>query len=73
MSTDARAAYRYFTTHALTGEVLARDLPLSGVSFGPELNGPGQMRATLAPASRTSRRARPTPATPCCGPSETSA
>lgn len=41
--------YRYFTTDALSGQVLARDLPLSGVSFGPELNGPGSMRATLAP------------------------
>ena len=42
-------AYRYFTTHAVTGEVLARHLPLSGVAFGPELSGPGSMRAVLAP------------------------
>ncbi|MFC8449496.1 hypothetical protein [Kitasatospora sp. NPDC057223] len=45
----AAPVYRYFTTHALTGEVLARDLPLSGVSFGPELNGPGSMRGLLTP------------------------
>lgn len=43
------AAYRYFTTDALTGEILAHDLPLSGVEFGPELNGPGAMRGLLAP------------------------
>lgn len=41
--------YRYFTTDALTGEVLAHDLPLSGVEFGPELNGSGSMRGLLAP------------------------
>nr|BFD90913.1 hypothetical protein KitaXyl93_22730 [Kitasatospora sp. Xyl93] len=43
------AVYRYFTTHALTGEVLAWDLPLSGVAFGYERNGPGQLCATLDP------------------------
>ncbi|MFF0409707.1 hypothetical protein ACFYUY_04640 [Kitasatospora sp. NPDC004745] len=41
--------YRYFTTDALTGEVLAHDLPLSGVSYGPERNGPGQLRGVLEP------------------------
>lgn len=41
--------YRYFATHALTGEILARDLPLSGVAFGPELSGPGSLHAALAP------------------------
>ena len=43
------AAYRYLTCAALTGEVLAWDLPLSDVSYGPELNGPGQLQATLEP------------------------
>ncbi|MFD7639585.1 hypothetical protein ACFV4P_02935 [Kitasatospora sp. NPDC059795] len=43
------AVYRYFTTHPLTGEVLVHDLPLSGVAFGPELNGPGRMSGVLAP------------------------
>ncbi|MFD4394368.1 hypothetical protein [Kitasatospora sp. NPDC058478] len=42
-------AYRYFTTHAVTGEVLAWDLPLTNVVFGPELAGPGSMRGTLEP------------------------
>ncbi len=45
----AAPVYRYFTTDALTGEVLAHDLPLSGVGFGPELSGPGRMSGTLAP------------------------
>ncbi|MEU5383215.1 hypothetical protein [Kitasatospora cineracea] len=45
-------AHRYFTTHSLTGEVLAWDLPLSGVSYGPELCGPGSMHATIAPKFR---------------------
>jgi hypothetical protein len=43
------AAYRYLTCAALTGEVLAWDLPLSDVSYGPELNGPGRLQATLEP------------------------
>ncbi|TQF05570.1 hypothetical protein E6W39_29240 [Kitasatospora acidiphila] len=42
-------AYRYFTTHAVTGEVLSIDLPLADVEFGPELNGPGRFTGTLAP------------------------
>ncbi|MCX4911795.1 hypothetical protein [Streptomyces sp. NBC_00878] len=41
--------WRYFAQHALTGEVLHPALPLSGVEFGNELNGPGSLTATLAP------------------------
>jgi hypothetical protein len=41
--------WRYFTQHALTGEVLHPALPLSGVDFGSELNGPGSLTGTLAP------------------------
>ncbi|KFG02765.1 hypothetical protein IQ62_00060 [Streptomyces scabiei] len=41
--------WRYFTQHALTGEVLAPALPLEGVEFGNELNGPGELTATIAP------------------------
>jgi hypothetical protein len=42
-------AYRYLTQHAVSGDVLAWDLPLSDVEFGPELSGPGSMTATLEP------------------------
>ncbi|WP_344531045.1 hypothetical protein, partial [Streptomyces rectiviolaceus] len=41
--------WRYFTQDPLTGEVLHSALPLSGVDFGNELNGPGSFSATLAP------------------------
>lgn len=41
--------WRYFTQHALTGEVLHPALPLSEVEFGSELNGPGSFTASLAP------------------------
>lgn len=41
--------WRYFTQHALTGEILHPALPLSDVAFGNELNGPGSFSATLAP------------------------
>ncbi|GGX36786.1 hypothetical protein [Streptomyces noursei] len=41
--------YRYLTQHALTGEWLSPHLPLTDVEFGPELNGPGHLRGTLAP------------------------
>ncbi|MER0443010.1 hypothetical protein ABR738_00215 [Streptomyces sp. Edi4] len=41
--------YRYFAQHLLTGQILAADLPLSDVEFGPELNGPGALRAKLTP------------------------
>ena len=43
------ARWRYFTQHALTGDILHPVLPLTGVEFGNELNGPGSFRATLAP------------------------
>lgn len=42
-------AYRYLTQHALTGEWLSHDLPLRGVEFGPDLNGPGHLRGSLSP------------------------
>lgn len=42
-------SYRYLTCSALTGQVLAWDLPLSDVEYGPELNGPGSLTATLEP------------------------
>ncbi|MEU6421141.1 hypothetical protein [Streptomyces spiralis] len=42
-------SYRYLTCDAVSGSVLAWDLPLTDVSYGPELNGPGQMQATLEP------------------------
>ncbi|MDF9813030.1 hypothetical protein [Streptomyces sp. SPB162] len=43
------ATYRYLTRHALTGEALAWDLPLSDAEFGPELNGPGSLTAVIEP------------------------
>ncbi|WP_073947578.1 hypothetical protein [Streptomyces kebangsaanensis] len=42
-------SYRYLTCDAVSGQVLAWDLPLSDVAYGPELNGPGQLQATLEP------------------------
>jgi hypothetical protein len=42
-------SYRYLTQDALTREVLAWNLPLTDVSYGPELSGPGSMTATLEP------------------------
>lgn len=44
-----RTGYRYIAQHALTGEVLHPDLPLTDVEYGPELNGPGALTASLAP------------------------
>ncbi|MBY8884791.1 hypothetical protein K7472_08020 [Streptomyces sp. PTM05] len=41
--------YRYIAAHALTGEILHWDMPLSDVEFGPELCGPGSLNATLNP------------------------
>lgn len=43
------ARWRYWTQHALTGEMLHPALPCSEVEFGRELNGPGSFTATLAP------------------------
>lgn len=42
-------AYRFRSWHALTGELLAADLPLSDVEFGLALNGAGDFSGTLAP------------------------
>ncbi|MFI1100245.1 hypothetical protein [Streptomyces melanogenes] len=41
--------YRYLVQHALTGEIIAPDVPLTDVEYGPDLNGPGALTATLAP------------------------
>lgn len=41
--------WRYWTQHALTGDVLHSALPLTDVDFGRELNGPGSLSGTLAP------------------------
>lgn len=41
--------WRFFAQHALTGQILHPALPLTGVEFGNELNGPGSFRGTLAP------------------------
>ncbi|MGA5670085.1 hypothetical protein ACPCTG_31965 [Streptomyces pseudogriseolus] len=43
------ARWRYFSAHALTGQVLHSALPLSDVEFGGELNGPGSFSGTLEP------------------------
>ncbi|MFD7980176.1 hypothetical protein [Streptomyces sp. NPDC059071] len=40
---------RVLTQHALTGEWLTHSLPLGGLAYGPELNGPGALTGTLAP------------------------
>jgi hypothetical protein len=42
-------SYRYFTTDALTGSMVASALPFKDVSYGPDLNGPGAFSGTLAP------------------------
>ncbi|MFE0642804.1 hypothetical protein ACFW2Y_14495 [Streptomyces sp. NPDC058877] len=41
--------YRFRSWHALTGELLATDLPLSDVEFGLALNAAGDFSGTLAP------------------------
>lgn len=41
--------YRYIAAHALTGDILHWNLPLTSVECGPELNGPGSLNATLEP------------------------
>ncbi|WP_372407397.1 hypothetical protein [Streptomyces luteireticuli] len=56
-------AYRYITQHALTGDILTWDLPLSEVEFGPELNGPGSLKATLKPRFRHLLRTHVDPGT----------
>ncbi len=40
---------RILTQHAVTGEWLTHDLPLEGLEYGPDLNGPGSLTGTLAP------------------------
>ncbi|WP_328404008.1 hypothetical protein OHS70_34265 [Streptomyces sp. NBC_00390] len=42
-------SYRYLTQHALTSSILAPDLPLSQVEFGPELSGSGSLTAVVEP------------------------
>lgn len=39
--------YRYIAAHALTGDILHWNLPLTGVECGPDLNGPGSLNTTL--------------------------
>ncbi|MFK8851263.1 hypothetical protein [Streptomyces sp. Ac-502] len=41
--------WRFWIQHALTGEVLHPALPLTGVEFGRELNGPGHLSGSLSP------------------------
>lgn len=45
----ASPPYRYLTTDALTNKVLAWDLPLSGVEFGPT---PSRSRMATGSAAR---------------------
>ncbi|THA38117.1 hypothetical protein [Streptomyces sp. A1547] len=47
--------YRYIAQHALSGEILSSDVPLTDVEYGPELNGPGALTATLSPRFAHSR------------------
>lgn len=44
-----RRPYRYFTTDALTGALVSTSLPFGGVSYGPDLNGPGAFQGALTP------------------------
>lgn len=52
---------RVLTQHALTGEWLTHDLPLQGLEYGPDLNGPGTLTGTLAPklAAQSTRLIEP--------------
>ncbi|WP_274558039.1 hypothetical protein [Streptomyces spiramyceticus] len=56
-------SYRYLTQHALTGSLLAPDLPLSQVEFGPELSGPGSLTAVVEPRLAHLARAHVDPGT----------
>ncbi|MGA5637725.1 hypothetical protein ACPCTN_03090 [Streptomyces cinereoruber] len=56
-------AYRFLTTHALTGQTLAWDLPLSDVEFGPELCGPGSFTGVLEPRLSNLMRSQVDPGT----------
>ncbi|MFE6334012.1 hypothetical protein ACFVOK_12430 [Streptomyces sp. NPDC057798] len=48
------ADYRYIVARAATGDVLHWNLPLSEVEYGPEISGPGSLKATLPTAFRRS-------------------
>ncbi|MFF3493743.1 hypothetical protein ACFYWS_20590 [Streptomyces sp. NPDC002795] len=45
--------YRYITARALTGDVLAWDLPMSDVEFGPALSAAGEFTGAVAPRLAT--------------------
>ncbi|MGW2611422.1 hypothetical protein ACWC4A_44885 [Streptomyces mirabilis] len=45
----ASPSYRYLTTDALTNKVLAWDLPLTGVEFGPALSATGSLTGAVEP------------------------
>ncbi|MFF3378117.1 hypothetical protein ACFYXF_34840 [Streptomyces sp. NPDC002680] len=45
----ASPSYRYLTTDALTDKVLAWDLPLTGVEFGPALSATGSLTGAVEP------------------------
>lgn len=49
MTAATAARYRVLTRHALTGEWLSKALPLTGLEYGHELNGPGALSGTLTP------------------------
>ncbi|MFC7794663.1 hypothetical protein [Streptomyces cinereoruber] len=40
---------RILTQHALTGQWLTHNLPLTDLEYGPDLNGPGTLTGTLTP------------------------
>ncbi|MEU2558433.1 hypothetical protein ABZ626_03660 [Streptomyces longispororuber] len=46
-------AYRFITARALTGDVLAWDLPMSNVEFGPSLSAAGSFSGEVAPRLAT--------------------
>lgn len=41
--------YRVLTQHAVTGQWLSTALPVTELSYGPELSGPGELSGTLTP------------------------
>ncbi|MEV5710183.1 hypothetical protein [Actinoallomurus sp. NPDC052274] len=47
------ASYRYWTTHLVTGQVLADNIPLTVQSFGRQINGVGQLTGSLNLAKNT--------------------
>ncbi|MER6610112.1 hypothetical protein ABT282_30440 [Streptomyces sp. NPDC000927] len=48
------ADYRYIVARAATGDVLHWNLPLSEVEYGPEISGPGSLKAILPTSFRRS-------------------